>query len=382
MIELSNHTSREIFHQPKMWLDTYDIVLSHKAEIKDFLAANGIGKDSRIVLTGAGTSDFIADAASCMYMKSGYMSARAVATTDIVASYEFFLNPADRLFISFGRSGNSPESVAAYHIARAYCRNASHLIITCNPEGHLVKCADPHKDLVIVLPDGTNDRSLAMTSSFSSMLIASILCKNVSALEDEKPRLEAAAAFASHILEDNVTSRLQALTAKNIRRAVFLGSGALKGIACECHLKLQELTDGYIMCAFDSFMGLRHGPKAVINEETLVVYLLSENPYTRRYELDLIAQVAEQNHPAAQVIVSLTPSGCTVPVDLEIDAPVSEELLSGDYRYVPYVLAGQLLGYFFSLSRGLDPDNPSVRGTISRVVSGVTIYDAPLQSHE
>lgn len=382
MIELSNHTSREICHQPKMWLDTYGIVLSHKKEIEDFLVANGIGKDSRIVLTGAGTSDFIADAASCIYMASGYMSARAVATTDIVASYEFFLNPADRLFISFGRSGNSPESVAAYRIARAYCKNASHLIITCNPEGHLVKCADPDRDLVIVLPDGTNDRSLAMTSSFSSMLIASILCKNIYALEDEKPRLEAAAAFASRILEDSVAGKLRSLTVRNIRRAVFLGSGALKGIACECHLKLQELTDGQIMCAFDSFMGLRHGPKAVINEDTLVVYLLSENPYTRRYELDLISQVSVQNNPAAQVIVSLTPSGCTEPVDLEIDAPMSDELLAGEYRYVPYVLAGQLLGYFFSLSKGLDPDNPSVRGTISRVVSGVTIYDAPVLNHE
>lgn len=378
MIELSNHTSREIFHQPQMWLETYDIVLSHEKEIRDFLAANGIGKESRIVLTGAGTSDFIADTASCIYMKSGYMGARAVATTDIVSSYEFFLNPEDKLFISFGRSGNSPESVAAYHIARAYCKDACHLIITCNPEGHLVKCAEPGRDLVIVLPDGTNDRSLAMTSSFSSMLIASILCKNCDSLAEERGKLDAAAAFASHILEDDIVEKIRSLTSRNVKRAVFLGSGALKGIACECHLKLQELTDGQIMCAYDSFMGLRHGPKAVINEETLVVYLLSDNPYTRRYEHDLIAQVADQNHPVAQVIVSLTPSQCPTPVDLEINAQVSDALLSGEYKYVPYVLSGQLLGYFFSLSKGLDPDNPSVRGTISRVVSGVTIYDSPL----
>ena len=38
-------------------------------------------------------------------------------------------------------------------------------------------------------------------------------------------------------------------------------------------------------------------------------------------------------------------------------------------------LVGQLLGYFFSLSRNLSPDNPSVSHTISRVVSGVKIYD-------
>lgn len=378
MSEFNNHTVKEIWHQPKMWLDSYDIVLANRRKIEEFLVSNGIGKDTGIVLTGAGTSDFIADAAACLWTRSGYSRVKAVATTDIVSSCGYFLDPSDRLFISFGRSGNSPESVAAWKIARAWCRNASHLIITCNPEGELVKCADPERDLAIVLPDGTNDRSLAMTSSFSSMLITSILCKNVAFIERERARLKAAADFASHILEDAVTGRLKELASKKFSRAVFLGSGPLKGIACECHLKLQELTDGQIMCAYDSFMGLRHGPQAVINEDTLVVYLLSEDPYVRRYELDLVAQVYGENHPAAQVIVSTVPSGMTEGVDFEIDAPASEELLEGEYRFVPYVLVGQLLGYYSSLAKGLDPDNPSAaRGAISRVVHGVTIYDFP-----
>lgn len=361
-----------------MWLDSYDIVLANRRKIEEFLVSNGIGKDTGIVLTGAGTSDFIADAAACLWTRSGYSRVKAVATTDIVSSCGYFLDPSDRLFISFGRSGNSPESVAAWKIARAWCRNASHLIITCNPEGELVKCADPERDLAIVLPDGTNDRSLAMTSSFSSMLITSILCKNVAFIERERPRLKAAADFASHILEDAVTGRLKELASKKFSRAVFLGSGPLKGIACECHLKLQELTDGQIMCAYDSFMGLRHGPQAVINEDTLVVYLLSEDPYVRRYEADLVAQVYSENHPAAQVIVSTVPSGISEGIDFEINAPASEELLEGEYRFVPYVLVGQLLGYYSSLAKGLDPDNPSAaRGAISRVVHGVTIYDFP-----
>ena len=373
MLDLNCHTIKEIFHQPKMWMDTFDIVLSRKAEIEKFLASNGITKDTRIILTGAGTSAFIADTAECVYMKGGLGGAKAVATTDIVSAPESFLSPDDRLFISFGRSGNSPESVAAYNIARKYCKDALHLIITCNPEGFLAKSADPAKDLVIVLPDGTNDRSLAMTSSFSSMLVASILCKNVASLEAEKAKLQSAADFAQSFLADEVIGKIKGVTAKNIKRAVFLGSGALKGVACECHLKLQELTDGQIMCSFDSFMGLRHGPKAVINEETLVVYLLSDEPYTRQYELDLIDQVDKENHPAGQIIVSLTPSGVKdCAIDFEIDAP---QVVEGDYKYVPYVLAGQLLGYFFSLSKGLSPDAPSVRGTISRVVKGVEIYN-------
>lgn len=374
MVKVDCHTIREIEHQPKMWMETFGIVAAMKAEVERFVAGNQINRETRIVLTGAGTSAFIADTAACLFIRDGYDRARSVATTDIVSAPESFLSPDDKLFVSFARSGNSPESVAAYSIARKYCHDARHLIITCNPDGCLARQADPEKDCVVVLPDGTNDRSLAMTSSFSSMLVASLLCKNIATLDAERAKLEAAAAFAARILENDVQEALAGMTAKTVRRAVFLGSGALKGIACECHLKLQELTDGQIMCSFDSFLGLRHGPKAVINEETLVVYLLSDDPYTRQYEFDLIDQVDKENRPAGQIVVSLVPSGITEGIDYEIDAPASEALMAGEYKYVPYVLAGQLLGYYFSLSKGLNPDAPSVRGTISRVVNGVTIY--------
>ena len=373
MVKVDCHTIREIEHQPRMWMETFGVVEAMKADIERFMADNQIDKTTRIVLTGAGTSAFVADTAACLFIQDGYDRTRSVATTDIVSAPASFLSPDDRLFVSFARSGNSPESVAAYSIARKYCHDARHLIITCNPEGCLARQADPATDCVVVLPDGTNDRSLAMTSSFSSMLVASLLCKNIATLDAERARLEAAAAFAARILEDDVQKALAGMTAKPVKRAVFLGSGALKGIACECHLKLQELTDGQIMCSFDSFLGLRHGPKAVINEETLVVYLMSDDPYTRRYEYDLIDQVDKENRPAGQVIVSLVPSGITEGIDCEIDAPAALAP-AGEYQYVPFVLAGQLLGYYFSLSKGLNPDKPSVRGTISRVVNGVTIY--------
>lgn len=374
MLNLDCYTIREIAHQPKMWMDTYDIVLSQKKELEKFLEKNSINKDSEIILTGAGSSAYIADTAVCEYMKAGYVQARAVATTDIVSAPEYFLSHTPKLFISFGRSGNSPESVAAYEVANKFCKGSNHLIITCNPDGELAKIAVPGKDFVIVLPDGTNDRSLAMTSSFTSMLVTSLLCKNVASLEGERAKLQAAADFADYIVNSEVVDKIKKLADKKIKRAVFLGSGPLKGIACESHLKLQELTDGGIVCAFDSFMGLRHGPKAVINEETLVVYLLSENPYTRQYELDLIEQVDHDNHPAAQVVISVTPSGVKDILDFEINAPKPELLKDNEYVCAPFVMVGQLAGYFFSLDHGLSPDNPSIRGAISRVVSGVKIY--------
>lgn len=371
------HTQREIFHQPKMWSETFGIVRNRRNDLQAFLQKIAFCPDSDIIFTGAGTSAFVADIATALYTRMGYRNTRSIPTTDIVSCPEYCLTPGQKLVVSFARSGNSPESVAAYNIVRQVCKESFHLVITCNPNGYLARCADPQKDFVLVLPDGTNDRSLAMTSSFSSMLLASILVQAMDTLDMEDKKLSEAIRFAECFLQDDALEKLQALTERKVSRAVFLGSGPLKGVACECHLKLQELTDGAIMCSYDSFMGLRHGPKAVIKDDTLVIYLLSDKPYTRQYELDLIRQVGAEHHPAGQVIVSTVPSGYEGNgIDFELNAGASGSLsAAGAYRYIPYVLVGQLLGYFFSLARNLSPDNPSVSRTISRVVSGVKIYD-------
>ena len=374
---LDCHTLREICHQPKMWKETFEIVQAERDDLKAFLNKIGFGPDTDIIFTGAGTSAFVADIAMALYTRLGYRNTRSIPTTDIVSCPDYCLTPGWKLVVSFARSGDSPESVAAYNIVRQVCKESSHLIITCNPDGYLARCADPQKDYVLVLPDGTNDRSLAMTSSFSSMLLASILAQATDTLDMEGKKLAEAIRFAECFLRVDSLEQLQALTKRKVSRAVFLGSGPLKGVACECHLKLQELTDGAIMCSYDSFLGLRHGPKAVIKEDTLVIYLLSDKPYTRQYELDLIRQVGAQHNPAGQVIVSTVPSGYDGGgIDIELNAGPSESLpAAGAYRYIPYVLVGQLLGYFFSVARNLSPDNPSVSHTISRVVSGVKIYD-------
>lgn len=377
-MELLNcHTLKEILHQPKMWEETFAIVNTQRKELGDFFKKQISIPGTEIIFTGAGTSAFVADIATALYTRLGLTNTRSVPTTDIVSSPDYCLTAGRKLVVSFARSGDSPESVAAYNIVRKVCPGSSHLIITCNPNGYLARIADPEMDYALILPDGTNDRSLAMTSSFSSMLLASLLARGTDTLDEEGKKLGEAIRFAERLLQEDSLEKLQSLTGRNVSRAVFLGSGPLKGVACECHLKLQELTDGAIMCSYDSFMGLRHGPKAVIKDNTLVVYLLSDKPYTRQYELDLIRQVGLQHRPAGQVIVSTVPSGYDGEgIDFELNAGSSEALpAAGPYRYIPYVIVGQLLGYFFSVAHGLSPDNPSVSHTISRVVSGVHIYD-------
>lgn len=374
---LDCHTLREIFHQPTMWEETFAVIQAQRNDLGAFIKKHVPTPDTEIIFTGAGTSAFVGDIAATLYTRMGFRNARSVPTTDIVSCPKYFLTDGRKLVVSFARSGDSPESVAAYKIVRAVSRESSHLIITCNPKGRLAACADPERDFVIVLPDGTNDRSLAMTSSFSSMLLASLLAAGTEDLDEEGRKLAKAIQFAERLLRTDALEQFHSLTERKVDRAVFLGSGPLQGVACECHLKLQELTDGDIMCAYDSFLGLRHGPKAVIKDNTLVVYLMSDEPYTKQYEIDLIRQIGAQHRPAGQAIISTVASGYDGPgIDFELNGASVDSLPeAGVYRFIPYVLVGQLLGYFFSVARGLCPDTPSVSHTISRVVSGVTIYN-------
>ena len=227
--------------------------------------------------------------------------------------------------------------------------------------------------LTILLPPETNDVSLAMTSSYSTMLLVCSMIAHIDNIEEDKESID--------LLSDKVEAamahyepKIQEIANRAFTRAIFLGSGPLKGVAEESRLKLQELTDGAVMCAFDSFLGFRHGPKALVNPNSLLVYLLSSNPDIQRYELDLIRQINSNNKVKASVIVCqqkpVLEEDC-YDLCVEIGLPKS---VADYYACVSYIFVGQLLGFFKSIATGLCPDSPSVSGNISRVVEGVTLY--------
>jgi tagatose-6-phosphate ketose/aldose isomerase len=279
------------------------------------------------------------------------------------------------LLVSFARSGNSPESIAAVNIVDNFCRDSYHIIITCNDEGELYKIPSSSKLLKILLPPETNDLSLAMTSSFSSMMLAFILISKIDQIAGEKAKVHQLCSWGEIILKD-YEQEIATIARVDFKRAIFLGSGLLRGTAEESHLKLQELTDGKVICTFNSFLGFRHGPRAVINQETLLVYLFADDEHTRKYEYDLVHQINATNHGLAQVAVCHKPvslNGFTY--DLNLCFGKADPYLADiEYLCVAEVIFAQLLGYHKSLSFGLNPDNPSKSGTISRVVEGVKIY--------
>ncbi|MBQ6977032.1 MAG: SIS domain-containing protein [Paludibacteraceae bacterium] len=368
-------TFKEIHQQPAMWRKEMEALLAKKAEVSAFMHKY-LTPETDVVLSGAGTSAFIGDALQPV-MRGMWQNVRSVATTDLITHAEYLLDKErPLLLISFARSGNSPESVGAVNLANKICKNVAHVYITCNKNGKLALQAEGKDNILLLqLPDETDDKSLAMTSSFSTMLLTCLMLGRIDTLDKDQEMIEKTAQNAEAVIA-NYEEKLREIAERPFERGVFLGSGALKGIAEECHLKLQELTDGAVVCKFDSFLGFRHGPKAVVNDKSIVVYLMVDDEKVQRYERDLVRQVDANNKPVAQVIViaGKKPELEDVKADLVVQMPYGPEE-NDFYGIVAYVLVGQLLGFYASHAHGLNPDAPSVSGNIHRVVEGVTIYE-------
>ena len=363
------YTYKEIKQQPKVWLEACEILLKRKDEIKKFVDTY-VSDGFEIIMTGAGTSAYIGDALEPALFDTPFRGARAIATTDILTAPEFYFNKDSKvLLISFARSGNSPESIGAVKAVEATAGKVAHIFITCNVNGQLAQ-REGDNILCVLLPPETNDLSLAMTSSYSTMLLSCSMIANIDRLEEHKAYIEKLSACVKAAME-KYEPKIEQITQRDFKRAIFLGSGPLQGVAEECRLKLQELTDGAVMCAFDSFLGFRHGPKALVNPDSLLVYLVSPIDRIRRYELDLIHQIQANNKVKASVVVCLKDPG--VPSDLTVELGFTNDM-PACYGCVAYVFVGQMLGMFKSINSGLCPDTPSVSGNISRVVEGVTLY--------
>lgn len=368
-----DHTSQEISGQPALWQETYQLLLSQQQSLRHFLRPLLARPDLTIILTGAGTSAFIGEVLTGVFQKNTGKITRAIATTDLVSHPTlFFPTESPTLLISFARSGNSPESVAAVELANTVCREVFHLVITCNPTGQLALQENGHRRYVITLPPAANDLSLAMTGSFSAMLLTGLLIPHLESLDRWQPQVDTLVAYGNHLLK-HFPAPLQEVAALPFERVVFLGSGPLLGTARESHLKVQELTDGRVVGKYDSFLGFRHGPKVVADDRTLLVFLFSNDPYVQQYEVDL-AQDFNQGKGVQYTIGVAEKKIPGVEVQLWIPLAEGNSRLDEALLAVCSVLPAQIIGYYKSLHLGFTPDEPSASGTISRVVQGVTIY--------
>jgi tagatose-6-phosphate ketose/aldose isomerase len=363
-------TAREIAQQPDVWRETERVIASRRDEIEAFLRPLLDRPDLRIILTGAGTSAFVGEILAPALSRRTGRRVDAVATTDVVSNpREYFASDGPTLLVSFARSGNSPESVAATELADRLLPQCHHLILTCDKNGRLYgKHAGSDGSFVLLMPEAANDQGFAMTSSFTSMALAAwLILGGVAGAEELVGRLARAAEGLLATREGD----LRGLASSGYKRVVFLGSGPLEGLAHESSLKLLELTAGEIVTYFESPLGFRHGPKSILDDRTLAVLYVSGDQYTRQYDMDLLEELRNSMPSGNVIAVSGTDAGTGDPGFWLVEGV---EGLEDVALALPFVVVAQLLGLFFSLELGYTPDNPFPNQEVNRVVQGVSIH--------
>ncbi|CAK7192889.1 D-galactosamine-6-phosphate deaminase AgaS [Commensalibacter sp. Nvir] len=366
-ISKANHclTINEIMSQPSVWRKFAEQNLPQCAEIRSWINAR---KPKEIWLCGAGTSAYIGQILCGYFSQHSSILYRHIPTTDLVSTPNLYVHQsAHILVVSFGRSGNSSESIAALDLLDKFLPKADRLNITCNAKSALATRthSGTGQQQTLILPDSAHDQGFAMTASFTTMVLAALACFDPLHSKMAKTAIMQLAEQGETLLDKPLTKLIDSKLASCPERAIFLGSGSLLGVARESALKVLELTKGKIATLWESSLGFRHGPKSIISDKTIIFANLSLNPYTQLYDLDMINELKTQFPD----ITLITLGSITTKADI-IFNPVYNDCWSS----VLYVLTPQLAAAHWGLKLGIHIDTPFAGGELNRVVSGVKIY--------
>lgn len=376
LIELGAEiTTREIYQQPQVWQTAFENYKVQADEIAVFL--NNIDEKYdyiKVILTGAGTSAYVGETLLPYFRKiydERKWNFNAIATTDIVANPLAYLHKeVTTILVSFARSGNSPESVAAVDLAKDIVEELYQITITCAAEGKLAQQAHgDERNLLLLQPAPSNDAGFAMTSSFTSMMLTALLVFDKTDLVTKEEKISALIALSQEMLDS--AAAIQKMVSLDYNRVIYLGAGSFFGLAHEAQLKILELTAGQVATMYESPIGFRHGPKSLVNEETVVVVFSSTDTYTKLYDLDLVREVAGDE--IARKVILLTDQKENLE-NVEQVILSSQYLVDDVYRVFPYIVYGQLFALLTALKVKNRPDTPSPTGTVNRIVQGVIIH--------
>lgn len=363
-------TAEEITQQPTLWDELAQALDQVRERLDEFLGDWLQQPGHRVILTGAGSSGFIAEMVADQINALWPAEVRAIHTTTLLTHPTLYLErERPTLLVSFARSGSSPESVAAVELVRESVATTRFLDITCNPDGELARRGRGRADtFTLLMPAASCDRAFAMTSSLTCMQLAALTAFDNAAWPQRLDRLRTLATLGRQALA-KWEAPVATLAQQAYSRVIYLGSGPFEALAREAALKVLELTAGRVPALANTPLGFRHGPKSLLDADTLVVVLRSAQPLARRYEQDLLDEL-RRDGVAGQVLSVGPHADDGDATDLTLSVPP----LPDAWLAPVWLTMAQRYALERSAALGFTPDNPFPDGTVNRVVKGVTIH--------
>ena len=331
------HTLREIVSQPYGWSKAFEQLEARRDEI---LAAWTTVQPQQIIVTGCGSTHYLAQSAAALLQSLIGIPARGVPASEIALFPDQVLyRPEQTLLLAISRSGTTTETAAAMDKFRALGGKAV-WGITCYPDTPVGQESD-----FVLLTDMAQEQSIAQTLSFSTMLytaqgLAALLGGHDIAPLGELPDI------CERLIESTYGVATHWGTEPGVDKFFFLGSGPRYGIACEAMLKMKEMSitnsEAY------HFLEFRHGPKALVDEHAMVVGLLSSEQF--HHEAAVINEMAEMGGKTVTLVPGKSNTG-----HVTVHLPDNLPTWTLPVLYLPVV---QTMAHARSMEKGLNPDQP------------------------
>jgi glucosamine--fructose-6-phosphate aminotransferase (isomerizing) len=348
-ISAGAYSLAEILSQPQCWADCLKELASNGA-IREI--EQQFGKTSEWIFIGCGSSYYIALAAAASWSAITGIRARAIPASELLLFPDLVLSGVTGFVpVLISRSGHTSEVLRVAQYLNE--RKIASVAISCAIQQSLRELAT----ISILLPRA-DEKSTVMTRSFTSMLLGlQYLAASLAGKKEFIQDLSTLPAAAEDISQ-NLPARMREFVNQNLfSDYVFLGQGPYYGLACESALKLTEMSCSYTQ-SFHT-LEFRHGPKSIVDGETLITFLISETSYDA--EVSVLEEI-KQLGGTTLVIANRIDARARAAADFAV------ELGCGTVEYsclAPFVFAGQLMGVYTALQKGLDPDHPR---NLSRVV--------------
>lgn len=320
------YTLQEIEEQPKVWKEILDTPLY----------INEISGKDEVIYFGSGTSYYLALSLASFTQRYTGITSRAIPSQELIFFPETIITEKLTLYFGISRSGETSEVVMAMEKAKNLGKG---IFLSITTEGESQLALKSERTIVL---ESAKENSVVMTKSFTSMLLGVQVGIINNTKSPDINLFKEKLSYSSQKVLAIARSWAEEFSKKDYKEIVFLGSGPLYGIACESALKVREMSSS-LTSAYHT-LEFRHGPKASLTKDSLVVLLLSDS--AKEEELKVAEEIREIG---AHCIVI----GDKINDGINMDSDLNEFL-----RLILYMPFAQYLGYYKAIRKGLDPDEP------------------------
>lgn len=327
-MEKGNHTYTEITTQTEAWQQALELAsaapLPNPADYE------------QVIFTGCGSTYYLSIAAAAIYQELTGQIARAIPGSDMLLNSQIVLTKSKSILVAISRSGTTTETIKAAQKFKTE-RRGDVMVITNYDE-----ILSREADFNIVIPKG-QEISVAQTRSFASMLVAvTAISARMAGQNDLLAAMKVLPAIGTRLIHDYETYAKEIGENLDIDRFYFLGSGMRYGLASEVNLKMKEMTLTHSEPFH--FLEYRHGPMSMVTDQTVLIGMLSDK--NRLHEMKVMSEMQRMGAR----LVTLAES------DAEIELRSGMPEIARGVLYLPVL---QLMAFYRSLAKGLNPDRPN-----------------------